>query len=105
MSDPFCRICGRYKYLRESHKCPPRWHVRCADWHGEHDYDTIFGVDAEQAAERWAHERESAMDYIIISGNPAEVFVRKAGAAHDDPWEPFTLTGELVPEYTASEGH
>lgn len=95
-----CTTCGRHDFhLR--HRCRPEWEV----WPVSRDYPredgtTIFASDEEAAAEKWAEDDDSFdCDYAIVGGDQVTVAVSSPGS---EDIEYFELTGQNVPEYTAS---
>lgn len=95
-----CKTCGDFSYS-DSHVCPPSWLVRDVDYHGDHEGERVYALDAQEAAEKWADENDSGNDYAIVSGSPATVLVRPYDDAAATP-QKFIVTGEAVPEYRAS---
>ena len=59
----------------------------------------IHAVDAEDAAERWADEYDSAGDYTIVGGSEENVSVRSP----DGKLTKFRVSGETVAKYSATE--
>lgn len=100
MSFERCETCGQFGWI-ETHKCPPRWEVWDTDSKREWA-QTIYAGDAEEAAERWAHDEDAQGDYYIIGGSEAKVFVVREDG-EDCEIKKFSICGESVPEYHATE--
>lgn len=101
MSYGTCPTCKRWRDM-QYHKCPPRWEVLVPDYHGDdwEDAVTVFAHDAESAAEEYADTMDSESDYEICSGGAAFAKVRAVGSEEETS---FVITGEMVPQYRASE--
>jgi hypothetical protein len=94
-----CRRCGAF-CVSTFHVCPPRHVVWCPEaGETEEDGQSFRAHSARAAAERWAEwsDRHSA-DYGIVRGASVIVHVRQDGC---EEMESFTVTGEMVPCYTA----
>jgi hypothetical protein len=65
----------------------------------------LYAFDAATAAADWGQYHDSDGDYTILSGHPARVRVRamEGGEPEDREWRIFTVRGESVPHYSASE--
>ena len=65
------------------------------------------GIDAEQAAERWAHGYDSGGDYTIIGGRFTQVRLRPdvgdADERKESDWRVFEISARSDPVYTARE--
>ena len=80
------------------HRCHPRWQVQHAE-HGD-AWSEVFAMDEEHAVEKWAEWYEEANgDYSMLDGRVETVRVR---ATEDDPWQTFEVSGEAVPQYSAT---
>lgn len=103
-----CPICREYGWLG-SHRCPPMWEARMlTTWFD--DWSKVRGTDAQEAAAKFAEQRDQNGDYDIIRHGSAEVEVRKApGFEMDDeeiaaiPVQVFDIEAESVPHYSAWE--
>lgn len=92
-----CRTCGRWDWL-DSHECPPTWLVADPDYEGEiENGKKIHALDACAAVERYAELRTYDGDGLFESDR---ILVRPA--AEDGPAAEYEVTGELVPEFTAT---
>lgn len=101
MSFEMCLICGEFKYTNY-HKCHPAWLVWQLDGETENDAITVYGIDAQDAAEKWADKQDSYGDYWIVQGGNPIVCVRSA-SADDAPIEYLAVEGEAVPQYHAQQ--
>ncbi len=100
-----CKTCHNYYDILEStflpaHKCHPAWLVWDPDQGNTvEDARTIYALNAEWAAEKWAEEDDSdSAEYSIAQGTSTVVCVQpKEGG----PIEKFKVTGEYEPTYSA----
>jgi hypothetical protein len=101
MSFRQCLDCGEYLYTNY-HKCSPAWLVWQLDDPERFDVRTVYGIDAQEAAEKWADREDSLGDYWIVQGGNPIVCVQRAD---DDeaPIEYLAVEGESVPQYHAAE--
>ncbi len=83
------------------HSRPPRWDVWHNDpFYGREDAETVYAVDAEEAARKWGESYDSDGDYSLLGGAEIEVFVAK----RDDPKTVlYSVSGESIPVYSATE--
>jgi hypothetical protein len=84
---------------RDSHVCPPKWDV----WEtteAREDARHIYARNADIAAEKYAERDDANGEYSIVGGSPIWVCVAKHGS---EEISTFTVEGESVPEYTATE--
>lgn len=101
-----CSTCGEYIFsYQKHHRCPPIWQVRIVEsdphYWGD-DPKKLRAHDAEQAATLFAEWWDATtVDYICIGGEPITVDVWPDGK-HDDK-NTFTVTGEMVPYYSAEQ--
>lgn len=61
---------------------------------------TIYAHRHEDAAEQYGEDYDCGGDYTIVGGDEITVKVRKVG---EDEWKTFTVSGESVPQYNATE--
>ena len=101
MSFRQCLKCGEYLYT-SYHKCAPGWLVWQLDGEDENDGLTIYGIDEQDAAEKWADRTDCYGDYWIVQGGNPIVCVRRADA-DDAPIAYLAVEGETVPQYHAQE--
>ena len=95
----WCATCEEYEY--GTHECNPSFLVWSEDDSDESDATTVYAIDHECAAERWAEDDDcNSADYSIVSGNPATVSVR---SIKDGSLMRFKVTGESEPVYSANE--
>jgi hypothetical protein len=91
-----CKNCGGYGYL--PHRCV-EFEVCCE---GEDTWDTQYGVDYEDALERWAEQDDCQGDYTIIkAGECGDLHVLIRNAAHPEEVKRYHVIGETVPQYHA----
>jgi hypothetical protein len=90
----WCKTCGNFKMF-DSHLCPPAF--KCLP-EGETYEETIYARDAETAAEKYAEQFDSEYDYSILRGTAMRMQV----TSPDGEVSYFEVTGESVPEYSAS---
>ena len=102
-----CKECREYLWSFDPpHRCKPKWEVQESyRANGEFDEDdytyTVFASGEQDAGELWADASDSGGDYTFVGGHEATVRIRKHGS--EDEWKIFTVTGEAVPEYRATE--
>jgi len=98
----WCNICNDFMLYPDTHKCPPIFEV-C-----QHEYDPDYWMkirarDEAMAAEKWAEQDDcESSEYQIVRGTDTEVWVRKWG---ESEIKRFMVSGESVPEYTATPIH
>ena len=96
----WCSVCGNFLYS-SGHKCPPKWLVWDAEDESESDARVIYAINPDDAAELWAERDDSdSAEYSIVSGHKVTVFVKDPQL---NTMKQFSVTGESVPEYHASE--
>ena len=88
-----CPNCHEWAFL-DSHTCQPEWKAICADYDDESEPGKIFGLDAESAATKYADQNFSSWEYP----DEMEIWVRQG----DEEWQKFSVSVELVPEFTAT---
>lgn len=63
------------------------------------DYDAIYAIDEESAAEKFAEDWDcDDCDYTIASGSPQTVYVAQVGS---EVVKMFDVSGEFNPSYSA----
>jgi DNA topoisomerase VI subunit B len=76
---------------------------QCAQpWKGkvqEVDWNNVYAIDAETAAEEYAENSDCENDYTIIRNGEAEIWVRDP----ENNIVVFDITSESVPQYSATE--
>lgn len=75
-----CGICDEWGYGGK-HQCPPIWECRVFETKYENDWQEVYAVDAERAAEKFAEDYDCHGDYDIVKRGCEEIEVRKAGSA------------------------
>ncbi|MBB5414062.1 hypothetical protein [Paraburkholderia atlantica] len=95
MSD--CTKCGEYMFFPERHTCSPKWEVIDADECGENDWKTIHALDGEDAAAKYAEQRD---DRNGEGPRERTVIVREPGASDE---KRFSITFEYSVDYSAQE--
>lgn len=91
-----CPICHEWGWLH-SHRCPPLWQCRLDDEPDE--WSAVHAVDAEEAAKRFAEDRNNAYggsDYQY----QMDVVVRPNNDDTETTWQ---VSMELVPSYDARQ--
>lgn len=63
------------------------------------DWSEVYARDPEDAAEKFAEERDQGGDYDIIRGGSAEIEVREQGSTETYIVD---VAAESVPQYTGS---
>ena len=95
-----CPECHEYDVV-SSHRCKPVWEVWSPDLsETRDDAARIRGISSREAAEKWGETYDSDGDYTIVGGSSVRVYVAKP---LDDTVRKYEVTGEGVPEYTATE--
>lgn len=92
----WCTPCWTHHW--DGAACLPTFEVRNAEF-GEDDWEEVRAAAPEYAAETWADRSDSDGDYGIISGSEVTLDVRDA----DGVITKWKVTGEAVPQYTATE--
>ncbi len=83
------------------HRCEPNWIVWCEeDGQSMDDANAVGAFCATSAAEKWAEIDDAGGDYNIIKGGDAKVNVRHATGTKIYT---FSVRGESLPQYTATE--
>lgn len=94
-----CPRCAAYGYL--PHDCKA---YKCAiEEPGEPYWCTVYALDAERAAEKYADEYDCGGDYTILKqGEAGETYILvRDGENNAAEHERFHVTGEAVPQYRA----
>lgn len=99
-----CKHCGNYMWetAAHAHKCPPEWEVCFGkpDSPGcdkRRTFCTDAGDAAEKAVEAWDDDGGEGPSENV------EVYVRRADASSDTPWQRFKVTGEYTVTYSSQE--
>lgn len=108
-----CEICDEYDWLSK-HKCKPAWFVISEDEYNElemglwtleemiDDLGLVYARDHSTAAEKWAaRDDQNSGEFYIASGNEVTVVVMRPDEKLEQH-QKFVVTGEAVPEYTAT---
>lgn len=82
------------------HECPPVWWCWSPD-DDENSDDAVpmYASGHEEAAQRWAEQRDRDGDYMIVRGSSKLVFVR----GPNDAEYRYRVSGEFVASYSAEE--
>lgn len=91
---PFCEKCSGH-YIT-SHTCPPLWEARVYETKWENDWTEVYGVNEEDAAEKFAEQYDCGGDYDIVKRGGEEIEVRKLG---EDKIVIVDVHAETVPQY------
>lgn len=104
MSDK-CPICGEWLFLNfKRHKCPPAWWcwISDPDWGmDQDDGTTIYAIRPSEAVLEYIEKWDAGGDYVCVGGDEMQVSV--ANIIDPDDVQVFTVRGEMVPEYYATE--
>lgn len=93
-----CEKCGGYGY--RPHRC--MMFEVCRE--GETEWQTQYGLDPEDALEKWAEEDDCHGDYTIIqAGEDGDLHVLIRQALHPADVKRYRVYGETVPKYYAHE--
>jgi len=95
-----CETCGQAIHFVDdpNRRCEDRWFVWRADGSRD-DAILIYADSAQEAAEAWADESDAFGDFEIVNGDDPVVAVQDTdcGVSY------WVVTGEAVPQYTASQ--
>lgn len=93
-----CEDCGGYGYL--PHRC--KLYEVCRE--GEDDWQEVYGVDQEDALERWADTDDCQGDYTIIqAGESGDLHMLIRDPKNPSAVSRFHVFGETVAKYHARE--
>lgn len=93
----WCDKCGNIKLeIFKAHKCPPHWETNVEVFE-EDEWERVYAVTPEAAAEKRAREIDLLGDYSIVGGSPITVRIKTPNGI-----ENYEVSGEAVPEYTAT---
>jgi hypothetical protein len=91
-----CRTCGQYGWTK-THHCPPAWYAR-EESDEDDDWRAVHATTADEAASRFAEERDAAYGYGDGIIERRTVLVRQDSESEPVP---FVVECELVPSYNA----
>ena len=96
-----CPICQKWDVGQ--HRCPPLFMAWCEEQsETEDDAQGIYASDAQSAAEQWAEDDDCySAEYMIVGQKWEPVLTVKD--TRDGEVKRFTVTGEAVPSYSATE--
>ena len=98
MSDLWCQKCSGF-VLHPPCRCKPFQIKRTDKGYEGEEPETVYAIDPEYAAEKWAEEYDREGDYLILNGRDMTLHVTEPdGTEHT-----YEITGESVPTYHARE--
>lgn len=92
-----CPVCDTFAWM-DRHVCPSVWMCRLEG--NDNDWSTIYALDPEDAAERFAEQYDSGGEYTIVREGEARVEVQLQDR---ETIKLFEVTAESVPQYSARE--
>lgn len=97
-----CHNCGEWGRT-DTHKCPPKWivHIEGDSEGNEYGVRVIYAMDAEGAAEKFAHRYDVYFAEYGLAGGGESIDVVVCHPTRHEERLFFTVTGAEVPQYTA----